>query len=225
MSDSPVKISYFSDVLCVWAYADQIRLDELRAQFGDRIEIEEHFITLFGCTQTRIGEGWQNKGGYDGFSQHVCQVGEKFDHLSINPKVWSSCRPNTSAMAHLVLKALQLHCHASGEGDRAVEKLANAIREAFFVDARDISSSEVLRDIMEEQDMPIFEIQDHVDDGTAMAALMKDMQLKERYQLEGSPSYVLNEGRQKLYGNIGYRVIEANIKELLERPVDCASWC
>ncbi len=34
-----VRISYFSDVLCVWAYVSQIRLDELNRQFGDKVEI------------------------------------------------------------------------------------------------------------------------------------------------------------------------------------------
>ena len=45
-------------------------------------------------------------------------------------------------------------------------------------------------------------------------------------RIEGSPSFVLNEGRQKLYRNIGFRVIEANIQELLRVPgSNQASWC
>jgi len=36
---------------------------------------------------------------------------------------------------------------------------------------------------------------------------------------------VLNEGRQKLYGNVGFRIIEGSIKELLADPGDRASWC
>jgi hypothetical protein len=45
-------------------------------------------------------------------------------------------------------------------------------------------------------------------------------------RIEGSPSLVLNEGRQKLYGNVGFRVIEANVQGLLHAagPED-ASWC
>ena len=35
----------------------------------------------------------------------------------------------------------------------------------------------------------------------------------------------LNEGRQLLAGNVGYRVIEANIRELLDTPGDQQSWC
>jgi hypothetical protein len=45
-------------------------------------------------------------------------------------------------------------------------------------------------------------------------------------RIEGSPSFVLNDGRQKLYGDVGFRIIEANIQELLRAPArDQASWC
>ncbi len=44
--------------------------------------------------------------------------------------------------------------------------------------------------------------------------------------VKGSPTMILNQGRQKLFGNLGYRIIEANIEELLREPdPDQASWC
>ena len=51
------------------------------------------------------------------------------------------------------------------------------------------------------------------------------MELREKHKLEGSPTYLLDNGRQKLYGNVGYRVLEANVQELIERPEGIASWC
>jgi hypothetical protein len=37
---------------------------------------------------------------------------------------------------------------------------------------------------------------------------------------------VLNQGRQKLYGNIGFWLIEANVQGLMRTPgSDDASWC
>ena len=68
-------------------------------------------------------------------------------------------------------------------------------------------------------------IEQVLNDGTALAALMSDMEKKELLKVEGSPSYVMNDGRQKLYGNIGYRVIEANVTELLEHDENQLSWC
>ena len=63
-------------------------------------------------------------------------------------------------------------------------------------------------------------------DGRAFAALASDHQDAEALRLQGSPSFVLNEGRQKLYGNVGFRILEANVQELLHEPQpDQASWC
>ena len=62
--------------------------------------------------------------------------------------------------------------------------------------------------------------------GIAFADLAADYQDAQKMRVEGSPSFVLNEGRQKLYGNVGFRVLQANIQELLRAPrADEASWC
>jgi protein-disulfide isomerase len=63
-------------------------------------------------------------------------------------------------------------------------------------------------------------------DGTPFALLASDYQDADKMRIEGSPSFVLNAGRQKLYGNIGFHLIEANIRELMRAPSDGeASWC
>lgn len=70
------------------------------------------------------------------------------------------------------------------------------------------------------------DIQQCIHDGTAFARLAADYQDADKLRIEGSPTFVLNEGRQKLYGNVGFRMIEANIAELLRDHTDTeASWC
>ena len=64
-----------------------------------------------------------------------------------------------------------------------------------------------------------------IDDGSAMAALCRDAEMRDEMKIEGSPTWVLNQGRQKLYGNLGYRILEANVREILDRPATGASWC
>ncbi|NOQ90923.1 MAG: disulfide bond formation protein DsbA, partial [Gammaproteobacteria bacterium] len=44
-----IKIEYFSDVLCIWAYSGQVRMDELKCEFGEQIEIEYRFVPIFGA--------------------------------------------------------------------------------------------------------------------------------------------------------------------------------
>ena len=68
-------------------------------------------------------------------------------------------------------------------------------------------------------------IEQVVVDGSAMASLARDQELRDQHRIAGSPTYVLDNGRQKLFGNVGYRVIEANVMELLAHPESQASWC
>ena len=64
-----LTVSYFSDVLCVWAYVAQIKLDESRRQFGDQVGVEYRFLHLFGDVAARIETGWGDKSGAAAYSQ------------------------------------------------------------------------------------------------------------------------------------------------------------
>lgn len=231
--EKQIKLSYFSDVLCFWAYAAQIRLDELQIKFGKKINIEHHFISVFGNTEIRIAEGWKDRGGYAGFAEHVIEAATAFPHLNVNPEIWMLNSPKTSAVSHCFLKAVQLLEQRSiissvtntKYNKTVFEEYLWRVRIAFFEQAQDIGNISVLKNIAEEMQLPMADIESLLNDGSALACLMSDMEKKELLKLEGSPSYVMNDGRQKLYGNIGYRVIEANVIELLERDDDQLSWC
>ena len=229
-----VDLSCFSDVLCVWSYVSEIRLDELREKLGDKVRISYHFITVFGCTERRIGEGWKDRRGYEGFADHVTEVGREFPHVEIHANVWSATRPRTSASAHLFLKAVQLleqqgkipaRIQTEFKNRSIFEELLWRTRAAFFRDGLDIGRLPVLYDLADDMLLPVDRIRSHIDDGTAFGALCCDNELREKFRLDGSPSYLLNNGRQKLYGNVGYRILKANIEELLQRPESMASWC
>lgn len=220
-----ITLDYFTDTLCIWAYVAQVRLDELRQQFGNDIEVREHFITLFGNTEKRIAKGWSDRGGYEGFNSHVLHVAADFPHLQVNPGVWKSTQPKSSASSHLYLKAAQKLVDEGQLDDKTFTQLIWQVRSAFFEKALDISDMAVLNSIAESLSIDILKIQQKINDGSAIAELCADNELREQYKLEGSPTYILNNGRQKLYGNVGYRILEANIQELLERPQGIASWC
>ena len=220
-----VTLDYFTDTLCVWAYVAQIRLDELKQKFGDDLEVNEHFITLFGNTEKRIAQGWKDRGGFEGFNHHVLHVGKQFNHLSINPDVWKTVTPHSSANSHLFLKAVQLLVQESHVSNTAFTQLIWNVREAFFLHAHDISKLSVLFSLAQSLGIDESKVREKLENGSAIAALCADNELREQFKLEGSPTYLLNNGRQKLYGNVGFRILEANIQELLERPEGIASWC
>ena len=74
MQQRKLTILHFSDVLCIWAYIAQIRIDELKNKFGDQIELQYHFIPLFGSTHIKFTEGRINRDGFARYNQHVLKL-------------------------------------------------------------------------------------------------------------------------------------------------------
>lgn len=217
-----LEADYFTDLLCVWAYVAQARMDELAEEFGEAVHVEHRFCSVFGDTPRKIDAAWKDKGGYAGFNAHLRHVAERYPHIEIHPAVWIDVRPASSASAHLFLSAVRLAYPGGDQFDRALL----ALRDGFFRHARDISDAAVQREIAAPLGLDLGAVDTRIDDGSAFAALMGDYQAADRLRIEGSPTLVLNEGRQKLFGNVGYRIIQANVHELLRRHgPDEASWC
>jgi len=223
----PIRIFYFSDVLCIWAYSSQIRLDELKTTFQDKIEIEYHFVPVFGNAHEKLENGWRDRGGLEGYSNHIQEVANKFDHISVHPDIWTKATPYSSTSCHLFLHAIQLLEEKGliARSRQVFEKATWAFREAFFTQMADVSDREVQFKIAEELELPIKAIQAQINSGEAYAKLSKDFELVKEHTVTVSPTLIFNEGRQRLNGNVGYRVMEANIRELLNNPPGEQSWC
>jgi predicted DsbA family dithiol-disulfide isomerase len=223
----PIRIFYFSDVLCIWAYIAHIRLDELKTTFQEQIDIEPHFVSIFGTAHEKLENGWRDRGGLQGYSNHIQEVAKKFDHITVHPDIWTDVTPHSSTSCHLFLHAIQL-LEAKGLVEpyqQVFKKAAWAFREAFFTQLADISDRKVQFGIAEELRLPIAAIQAQIDSGEAYAQLSKDFELVKEHTVTVSPTLIFNEGRQRLNGNVSYRVIEANIRELLNNPPGEQSWC
>jgi predicted DsbA family dithiol-disulfide isomerase len=220
MNNKPLIIDYYTDILCVWAWVAQRRIDELNEQLGEKIEIRHYYVDIFGDVAGKIDMQWKQKGGYAGFASHVQESVKAYEDAPVHSGIWTEIQPATSANAHLILKAIEI-----AYGKRRSIDTALILRNAFFVDALDIGNLDVLRDLVNANGLDHNVISSMTSDGTAMAALMSDYQESKRQNIKGSPSYVIDGGRQVLFGNVGYRVIHANIEELLKHPQDEASWC
>lgn len=215
-----ISLTYFSDVLCIWAYIAQARIDEVERQYGQQVDVDYRFCSVFADTRHKMATVWNDRGGYEGFADHLQDVGSQFDHIKLHPGIWRECRPLSSTPAHLTLKAAQQVSATQSE------QLLHNIRQAFFERALDISNNDILEQLLEETQIPVEPIRKVFRSGEAHALLEGDLREKEALKISGSPTFVLNEGRQKLYGNVGYGVIEANIKEVLKSPnAGAASWC
>ena len=220
-----VKISYFTDALCVWAYVSLVRIDELKANFKNAVELDSRYFQVFGNVANKMDTAWKERGGLPAYRRHVREIVDKFGHVKLHERTWDMEVPKSSMPAHLFLCAVR-HLESSsrcapGSSDRA----ARAFRDAFFRHGRDISQGKVLFEIAESIGLPAAEIKDAIATGSAHAALAADLELARSQSIAASPTLLFNEGRQRLTGNVGYRIIEANIRELLEHAPGQLSWC
>jgi predicted DsbA family dithiol-disulfide isomerase len=223
----PIRIFYFSDILCIWAYIAQIRLDELQATFQEKISIQYHFVPVFGNAREKLEMGWRDRGGLPAYSHHVQEATQKFNHINLHPDIWTRVVPASSTSCHLFLHAIQLLERKGiiSTSERMFEKAVWAFREAFFTRLADVGNFKVQFELAQELGLPIAAIQAQIESGEAYAQLSKDFELVKEHTVTVSPTLIFNEGRQRLNGNVGYRVIEANIRELLHNPLGEQSWC
>jgi predicted DsbA family dithiol-disulfide isomerase len=215
-----LALTYYSDVLCVWAHISQARVDEVAERFSDDVSIDYRFCSVFGDTAHKIGIGWAKRGGYAGFGNHLCEAVSEFGHIRLHPEIWQRNRPKSSTPAHILMKAVQR------VEKRQCKAVLHELRLAFFERCLDISRWSALKAALEVSGVSVNDVQEAIDSGAAHADLEADRRDQQILMVQGSPTFILNEGRQKLYGNVGYGVIEANIKELLRSPAaGAASWC
>jgi len=227
-----IIIDYFSDVLCVWAYGGQVRLDEVRRAFAGRVAVRERFTSLFADTETKIGSGWRERGGYQGFGEHAHEVCKQWPHSCLHDDVWTRCRPASCTNAHLFLKSVSLclgldDVPAESEQQEAFHRLVARVRCAFFEHGLNIARFDVLRNLLGDGDPQFDAVREYLDSGEAAAALNRDAEFAAAHGVRGSPTYVFNEGRQTLYGNVGFKIVEANLNELLSGKLTEGepSWC
>jgi predicted DsbA family dithiol-disulfide isomerase len=219
----PIRIQHFSDILCVWAYASEVRVDELAANFQGELRFEFRYFPVFGHVPAKMERQWADRGGLQGYADHVREVAAKFDHLELHPDAWEHVTPVSSLPAHLLLAAARVLDRDAGT--HKLDALARNLRKAFFTEARDISQRGELLLIAEQSGLAVAEVEHICDSGVAFAELHADISLAQEKHVTASPTLLFNEDRQRLTGNVGYRVMEANVRELLRNPADQQSWC
>lgn len=220
-----VRITHFSDLLCVWAYLAQVRCDELVAAFSGRVAIDYRYLHVFGDVAGKMQASWSSRGGVEAYARHVHEVAAGFPHVDVHPRVWLENTPTSSMPAHLVLCALRVLEDAGEVEEGARARTAWALREAFFTRCEDISAHGVLLDVASRCGAQPARIEAALGDGRAHAALAADLEQARDQSIRSSPTLIFNEGRQRLTGNVGYLIIEANVRELLEHSADQQSWC
>ena len=227
MSKPVINISHFSDVLCIWAYVSQIRVEELQDNFPDEVHMEYHFLQVFGDVKGKMMTQWADRGGLEGYATHVQEVAAQFEHIRISPHAWTTNTPKSSLPAHLMLCGVKALCEADPDRVKTdlVERMLGCLRQAFFVELVDISNQHALLEIADQAGVDIRKLQQTLDNGAAHAQFSADLAAAAKNSVKASPTMTFNDGRQILSGNVGYRVLEANVRELIRSPNNQQSWC
>lgn len=222
----PTPILCFTDILCGACYIADARLEQLKADFGDQIQLSYHFMSVYGDVQRRIDSRGMS---LDAYGAMVRDALGRYDHVAVHPELFHTQLPTSSTPAHLYLRAVKLLEDQGvlevGDGPSPFERLMWELRLAFFRDGKDISKRQVLDDIAEQLSIPGTRVARVIDDGHAFAELAHDAKLQHEHNVSVTPSLVFNQGRQLLNGNVGYRAIEASIRELLSNRAARHSWC
>ena len=221
----PIRITHFSDTLCVWAYVSQVRMDELQKNFPGSVAVDTRYFHVFGNVADKIDATWKDRGGLRGYREHVRSVVDKFAHVTLHAQTWERSAPHSSMPSHLFLCAVRLLDSSEGAPGGLLARAEWAVREAFFKEGADISQRDVLLGVAEQIGVPSAEVERILGTGAAHAALCEDLDLARQHSIQASPTLLFNEGRQRLTGNVGYRIIEANVRELLEGAPGQLSWC
>ncbi len=211
-----IRVLHFSDVLCVWAYVGQARVNELREKLGDQVEVEVRFCSVFGDAHHKLEKSWKDRGGLSAYGAHVRDVAEEIG-TEVHPDVWRKVAPRSSLPGHVFLCAVRSLERRGLVSHQAFLDAAWALRVAFFRELRDIGARTVQLEVAERIGLPMAELEQIIGSGEAHAELSGDYELAREHDVRVSPTLILNEGRQRLNGNVSFRVIEANVMELIRQ--------
>jgi predicted DsbA family dithiol-disulfide isomerase len=139
----PVRLIVYSDYLCPWCYLAEHRLERLRAEWGDLVELEWKSFLL----RPRPEPG-RDLERFVRYTQSWLRPAAEPDAPVF--RVWESTAgpPTHSVPAHLAAKA------AAALGPEAFAALHPRLLRAYFEQSRDISRPETLRELWSEAALP-----------------------------------------------------------------------
>jgi len=220
-----LEVHYWTDILCVWAYVGQVRANALAKNFSTEITLENLYFPVFGAAIGKLDIMWANKGGRVAYNQHVREIVARFGHLPVTDDIWLADAPSSSLPAHLYICAAQWLEQQGELAPGSGTNLAWQLRSTFFSGGVDVSRRPHILAIAEQHDIVPAKLERAVASGAAFARLAEQTASAADAGIKVSPTFSFNEGRQRLSGNVGYRIIEANIREVVEPPALLQAWC
>jgi len=220
-----VSFSYWSDPLCIWAFLAQDKLDRVVTEFGERLAIETRIVPVFGSLALRFSKGPWAKAGVAGRVEETRRIAAELGHPEVDGECWRVSMPASSWAPGVAVKAAAVLERAGSAEVGSTAEYLRMLRHAFFADNRNIAQRRVLLEVAEDLRIARDGLEAGLDDGSALAALWEDHDARERLKIQGSPTYLFDGGRARLYGNFSYGILRATIEELLRGLAPGGSDC
>ena len=221
-----MDVEYWTDPFCVWAFVAEPSLERLCARYEGQIVVRHRIVPVFGSVVRRFATGaWAAKGPA-GRAEVTARVArEHRPDVPVTGQVWIDDPPASSWSAGLAAKAVSLLEEAGEAPDRAAARYLTAMRHRFFVENVNLARREAQLALAEELDLPVAGIEARLDDGRALAALYEDHEDRLAANVSGSPTYLFDGGRTRIYGNFREEVLDATVRTYLEGTLGGGSIC
>lgn len=211
-----LPVAYWSDPLCIWAFVAQPRLEAVLARHGEHIALDHHIVPVFGSVPQRFRDGSWAARGPEGRAAATVRVARMHGREDVSGRVWVDDAPASSWSSGAAVKGVGLLEAEERARPGAMAEYLLAMRTTFFVQDRNIARKAVQLDVAESLGLDAAALADMLDDGRAMAALFEDHELRGAQHIVGSPTWVFDGGRAKLYGNFAEDILHATVRTLVD---------
>jgi len=219
-----IETDFYTDPMCIWALVAEPKLARLEATFGDKLQVRHRVLPLFGSIDERFATGSWAASGIAGRVAATARVAKAQGIDGVSGAGWehapaSSWGPSAvvAAVAHLVRGGVL--------PSESTQRAMYGLRHAFFFDDKDITRRAVQEEVLESLELPVAQVLALVDEGPAWARLSEARDARDALRLDGSPTWIFDGGRAKLFGNVDDRVLHATVQALLDGEEAGCSVC
>jgi predicted DsbA family dithiol-disulfide isomerase len=217
--------TYWTDPLCIWAYVAQSKLVSIVRSSPQPLLPLHRIVCVFGDIEERFETGVWSKTGRQGRAEKTREIAESFGIDNVSGQVWVDDTPSSSWAPAMAIKAVFAAERAGEIEEGRAAAYQFGVRRAFFEEDRNVAKREVQLELAEHFSVPRASLERRFEDGSAVAAVARDQDERRALGVRGSPTYVFDDAREMLYGNVPLALIEATVTALCEDGAPGRSPC
>jgi len=219
-----IETDFYTDPLCVWALVAEPKIDAVQAEFGDRLVVRHRVLPVFGSIDARFSTGVWAKGGIDARVAATARAAWLGGFKTVSGAGWRH-EPASSWGPSAVAAGVRQLEDAGEVPAGSTREALRGLRHRFFLDDVDVTRRDEQRRVLEEAGLPADRVFRLIDDGPALARLAEAVERRATLRIDGSPTWIFDGGRARLFGNVGLRVVRSTIQALLDGEESGCSTC